>query len=96
MILKENGALRRMERPAAPSRLPEKLPEKRSDAENSDERDCDVISYIRGILAEKMDGAAVVEASATGFLCRFPLWSFCRLWGRKRWFTPTFRSGKTP
>ena len=29
MILKENGALRRMERPAAPSRLPEKLPEKR-------------------------------------------------------------------
>ncbi|RHT55877.1 Holliday junction branch migration protein RuvA [Clostridium sp. AM29-11AC] len=73
MILKENGVLRRMERPAAPSRLPEKLPEKRSDAENSDERDCDVISYIRGILAEKMDGAAVVEAGGIGYRIFMPL-----------------------
>ena len=73
MILKENGALRRMERPAVPSRLPEKLPEKRSDAENSDERDCDVISYIRGILAEKMDGAAVVEAGGIGDRVFMPL-----------------------
>ena len=56
-----------------------------------------MISYIKGTLAEKMEGAAVVEAGSIGYRIFMPASALELLGavGMKWWFTLIFRCART-